>query len=116
MEKIRVYSDCPQHVAKRYEYCVRNVVSLDVWFRCYSICRRKCDISIGVVRRIKEQRNSVLPLGDAEADLIKDINYINIICKGPPAKTSIDVDVYKSRTDDLCYVRKLGLYNTDGYS
>ena len=89
------------------------VVYLGVWFRSHSIYRREYDISVGVARRIKDQLNS---LGDAEADLIKDINYVNILCKGPPAQISTDVDVYKSSTGDLCYVRKLDLDNTDDYS
>ena len=114
VENIPIYSNCPQHVAKRYDYFVRNVVSLGVWFRSYSIYRREYDISFGVALR-KKKLNS-LPLGDAETDLMKVINYVNILCKEPPTQISIEVEVYKSHTDDMCYVRKLGLDNTDDYS
>ena len=69
-------------------------------------------MSVGVARR---KKNS-LPLGDVEANLMKDINYVNILSNEPPTQTSIDVDVYKSRTDDLYFVRKLGLNNTDDFS
>ena len=114
LEKTRVYSNCPQHVAKRYDNVVRNVVSLGVWFRSYSIYQREYVMSVGVALR-KKKLNS-LPFGDEEADLMKDINYVNMLCKEPPTTISIDVEVYKSRTADLCYMRKLGLDNTDDYS
>ena len=46
--------------------------------RVFAVLNMTCPLAL-----LNEQKNS-LPLGDVEADVMKDINYVNILCKEPP--------------------------------